>query len=254
MNGLAGRSSLSILRAITDTALMPRFSEFDARGYRTVDVRTGYGEWVPAYERTVQDEMDIALLDMLTSPPWRTLRRAADLGCGTGRTGAWLQRHGVAEIDGVDLTPEMLAAARSRGVYRRLLEADVASTGLEAAAYDLVTVCLVDEHLPDLRPLYREAFRLAAPGGLFVLVGFHPHFIMASGMPTHFTSASGEPIAIETHVHLLSDHAVAALDAGWNLAEMRERVIDDVWLALKPKWQRLRDHPISFAFVWRKPA
>jgi hypothetical protein len=69
---------------------MLKFSDFDARGYRTVDVRTGYGEWVPVYERTVLDAMDIALLDALTSPPWRTLESAADLGCGTGRTGAWL--------------------------------------------------------------------------------------------------------------------------------------------------------------------
>ena len=69
---------------------MLKFSDFDARGYRTVDVRTGYGEWVPVYERTVLDAMDIALLDALTSPPWRTRESAADLGCGTGRTGAWL--------------------------------------------------------------------------------------------------------------------------------------------------------------------
>jgi SAM-dependent methyltransferase len=233
---------------------MRRFSDFDARGYRTVDVRTGYGEWVATYERTVEDAMDIALLDALATPPWRALRRAADLGCGTGRTGAWLRRNGVAVIDGVDLTPEMLAAARPKGIYRHLVEADLAATGLASAAYDLVTVCLVDEHLPDLNPLYREAWRLAAPGGFLVLVGYHPHFIMASGMPTHFDSASGEPVAIETHVHLLSDHVAAALAAGWTLAEMREGVIDDAWLALKPKWARLRNHPITFAFVWRKPA
>jgi len=233
---------------------MGTFSDFDRRGYRTVDVRTGYGEWVATYEQTVEDAMDIALLDALPMPPWPALREAADLACGTGRTGAWLRRHGVAAIDGVDLTSEMLAVARSKGLYRRLVEADIASTGLEAAAYDLVTASLVDEHLSDLRPLYREALRVAKPGGLFVLVGLHPHFIMASGMPTHYTNASGEPVAVETHVHLLSDHVIAALDAGWVLAEMREQLIDDVWLALKPKWERFRNHPIAFAFVWRRPA
>ena len=231
-----------------------RFSDVDRRGYRTADVRTGYGEWVATYERTVEDAMDVALLEALTTPPWATRQRAADLGCGTGRTGAWLRRQGVAAIDGVDLTPEMLAVARSRGIYRRLVEADVAATGLPSSTYDLVTVCLVDEHLADLRPLYREASRLAAPGGFLVLVAFHPHFIIASGMPTHYMSATGEPVAIETHVHLLSDHVAAALDAGWALAELRERVIDDAWLALKPKWEPFRGHPIAAAFVWRKPA
>ena len=81
----------------------------------------------------------------------------ADLGCGTGRTGAWLADRGVTAIDGVDLTPEMLARAPSEGVYRELVEADVAATGLDADAYDLVVTSLVDEHLADLRPLYAEA-------------------------------------------------------------------------------------------------
>jgi SAM-dependent methyltransferase len=229
------------------------FAKFDTRAYRTLDVRTGYREWVPTYEDTVQDEMDIALLHELGGPRWDRVRRAADLGCGTGRTAAWLRAHGVAAIDGVDLTPEMLAVARGRGGHDRLVEADVADTGLESGAYDLVIASLVDEHLADLAPLYREAHRLAEPGAWFVLVAFHPHFIMATGMPTHFTSAAGEPLAIATHVHLLSDHVTAGLEAGWTLAEMREGVIDDRWLAVKPKWERLRHHPISAAFAWRRP-
>ena len=145
----------------------------------------------------------------------------------------------------------MLEAARARGVYRTLREGEVGDTGLDGGAYGLVVCCLVDEHLADLRPLYAEAARLLAPGGRFVLVGFHPHFIIASGMPTHFDDAeSGGSLAIETHVHLLSDQVAAGLAAGLALAELRERVVDDEWLALKPKWERFRDHPVSFAFVW----
>jgi SAM-dependent methyltransferase len=232
----------------------PDFTAFDTRGYRTVDVRSGYGEWAATYEGTVEDAMDIELLEVLREIPWPQIRRAADLGCGTGRTGAYLLERGVASIDGVDLTPEMLATARARGAYGRLEEADVSDTPLDSGAYDLVTCCLVDEHLAELGPLYAEAWRLARPDGTFVLVGYHPHFIMAAGMPTHFDTAEGEPVAIETHVHLLSEHVGAALAAGWELAEMRERLIDDAWLALKPKWESLRDHPVTFAVVWRKAA
>jgi SAM-dependent methyltransferase len=232
---------------------MTDFRAFDARGYRTVDVRSGYGEWVATYEQTVEDAMDIHLLEGLREVPWQSVQRAADLGCGTGRTGAWLRERGIASIDGVDLTPEMLDRARARQVYERLIEADFSSTGLDPGAYDLVTTCLVDEHLADLRPLYVEARRLARPDGVYILVGFHPHFIMASGMPTHYDSASGEAVAIETYVHLLSDHVSAGLAAGWTLIEMRERVIDDAWLELKPKWAALRDQPIAFAVVWRGP-
>jgi SAM-dependent methyltransferase len=230
------------------------FAAFDERGYRTVDVRTGYREWVPTYEDTVQDVMDIALLDDLGTIEWSTVARTADLGCGTGRTASWLRAHGVAAIDGVDLTPEMLDVARERGMHSSLREGDVADTGLETGAYDLVIASLVDEHLATLGPLYGEAWRLAEPGGAFVLVCFHPHFIMATGMPTHFTGASGEPLAISTYVHLLCDHVTAGLEAGWALAEMREGVIDDRWIAVKPKWERFRHHPISVALAWRKAA
>jgi SAM-dependent methyltransferase len=230
-----------------------QFSEFDSRDYRMLDVRTGYAEWTPTYEQTVQDAMDIRLLDELTKPSWGEVRRAADLGCGTGRTAAWLRRQGIDSIDGVDLTPEMLAVARSRALHTRLVEADVAATGLKEGAYDLVIACLLDEHLDDVGPLYREAWRLGGSGACFVLVAFHPHFIMLTGMPTHFTSSSGEPVAITTHVHPVSEQVMAGLDTGWHLAEMREGVVDERWLAAKPKWTPFRGHPVSAAFVWRKP-
>ena len=226
------------------------FTAFDQRGYRTVDARRGYGEWAPTYERTVEDAMDLALLERLQTIDWAG--QVADLGCGTGRTGAWLASRGVTAIDGVDVTPEMLDAARERAVFRSLREGDVAATGLDSGAYDLVTSSLVDEHLADVAPMYREAARLLRAGGAFVHVGFHPHFIMASGMPTHYDGADG-PVAIETHVHQLSEQVAAGLTAGLTLAEMHERIVDDEWVALKPKWDRYRGHPISFVLVWRKP-
>ena len=37
------------------------------------DVRSGYGEWVATYEQTVEDAMDIALLDVLTTPRWEAV-------------------------------------------------------------------------------------------------------------------------------------------------------------------------------------
>jgi SAM-dependent methyltransferase len=229
---------------------MSTFETFDRRGYRTVDARTGYGAWAPTYEGTVQDAMDVELLDALTEVHVAGAV-VADLGCGSGRTGAWLQAHGASAIDGVDVTPEMLDLARARDVFRTLTEADVAGTGLPSGAYDLATTSLVDEHLADLRPLYAEAARLLRPGGTYVIVGYHPHFIMASGMPTHFDDDAGEPVAIVTHVHQLSDQVAAAHAAGFTLAELRERLIDDAWVALKPKWEALRGHPIAFAAVWR---
>src|SRR5436853_3897643 len=114
---------------------MPSFSAFDSRSYRTVAPREGYDRWARTYEDAVEDAMDIALLDRV-AVDWATVGSAADLGCGTGRTGAWLKARGVGEIDGVDLSPAMLETARARGVYRSLTEAEVGATGAGRTAAD----------------------------------------------------------------------------------------------------------------------
>jgi SAM-dependent methyltransferase len=226
-------------------------SIYDKRRYPIVEVREGYGEWVRTYEQTVQDEMDLRLLDRLRTVDWTAPRLVLDLACGTGRIGAWLRGRCSATIDGVDLTPEMLEGARNKGVYRVLRIADVSNTGLPAATYDLCVQSLADEHLPDLRPLYQEVARVTKRGGDFVIVGFHPQFLMA-GMPTHFDRAPGEPVTIRSYVHLLSDHVKAAQAFGWSLREMDEGLIDEAWLRKKPKWEVYLGLPISFSMIWRK--
>ncbi len=226
-------------------------SIYDKRHYPIVDVREGYGDWVQTYEQTVQDEMDLRLLERLTSVNWSRPVRILDLACGTGRIGAWLKQHSSAQLEGADLTPEMLAVARSKGLYEALYTADVTGTSLPAEGYDLCIQSLADEHLPELPPLYAEAARLTRPGGQFVIVGFHPQFLML-GMPTHFERSPGEPITIRSYVHLLSDHVKAAYAAGWSLLEMDEGLIDSAWLEKKPKWETYFGVPISFAMVWQK--
>lgn len=226
-------------------------SQYDKRNYPIVDVREGYGEWVRTYEQTVQDEMDIYLLERVRSVDWSRAGVVLDLACGTGRIGAWLKTKMAAVIDGVDLTPEMLDVARGKGIYRALYNADVTDTGLETGAYDLCVQSLADEHMATIAPLYREAARLTKAGGQFVIVGFHPQFLMA-GMPTHFDRANGETLTIRSYVHLLSDHVKAALAAGWTLREMDEGLVDATWLAKKPKWEKYAGIPVSFVMVWGK--
>jgi len=227
------------------------FSQFDARKYPIRSVREGYGEWAATYEDIVLDAMDLRLLARIQSVAWDRVRLGADLACGTGRVGVWLKQQGVAELDGVDLTAEMLESARGKDVYRQLVLADIRDTPLPAGAYDLVTVSLADEHLPEVRPLYQEAARIACANGYFVLAGYHPFFIL-NGVPTHYNSTSGEPVTIETYVHLMSDHVRVALAAGWTLREMYEGLVDEEYLAKKPKWRQYENRPISFAMVWQK--
>ena len=191
------------------------FAPFDQRGYLTLPVREGYSAWAKTYESIVQDEMDLRLLDRAQAVDWAGAERVLDLACGTGRTGAWLRARGVRRLEGVDFTPDMLALARAKGLYDRLVQANVTATGLEPG-YQLMVLALADEHIQDLGALYRETARLAAPHAAFVLVGYHPHFLMM-GVPTHFNGADGQPVAVESYVHLTSDHVkrLAPPDGRW---------------------------------------
>jgi predicted TPR repeat methyltransferase len=97
--------------------------------------------------------MDLRLLNRIQTVTWDQVQQAADLACGTGRIGVWLKQQGVRYIDGVDMTAEMIEIAQTKGVYHQLLLGNMLETSLEPAYYDLVTVSLADEHLPDLHPL-----------------------------------------------------------------------------------------------------
>lgn len=228
------------------------FGAYDARGYPTLDVRAGYAAWAPTYDAAVDDRLDLDLLARVATVPWSAAVPAADLGCGTGRMGVWLRQRGVAELDGVDLSPAMLAQAAAKGHYARLAEADLAATGLPGGCYGLVLTALAACHVSDLGGLYAEAGRLLRPEGWLAVVDFHPFFLLR-GIPTHFDGPDGRPTAIENVVHLISDHVAAGRRAGMALAEMHERLIDDDWIGSVPTMAKHRRQPVSFAMVWQAP-
>jgi SAM-dependent methyltransferase len=227
------------------------YSSFDILKYPVLPVRDGYKEWANTYEQTVQDEMDIKLLSKIKTINWANISSVLDFACGTGRIGVWLKEQGVIQIDGVDFTPEMLLKAKEKNVYNLLLNRDALNTQLQDEFYDLTIQVLADEHFADISPLYLEASRITRNNGYFIIVGYHPFFLM-NGLITHFHKENGEPSAIESYVHLFSDHVKAALKSNFILAEMDEGIIDDDWLRKKPKWQKYKNRPVSFAMVWQK--
>jgi SAM-dependent methyltransferase len=227
------------------------YSGFDRLNYPVVPVREGYSQWATTYEDSVQNEMDIRLLSNIKSIAWNKIDRALDFACGTGRIGAWLKLQGVDKIDGVDITIEMLSKAGEKNVYGELINRDVSDTGLKDESYDLTIQVLADEHLTELSPVYLEASRITRKGGYFVIVGYHSFFLM-NGLITHFHKENGDAVGIESHVHLFSDHFKAATKSNFTLLEMDEGIINEAWLIKKPKWEKYKNWPVSFAMVWQK--
>jgi predicted TPR repeat methyltransferase len=94
--------------------------------------------------------------------------RVLDLGCGTGLVARAFEGT-YAAIEGVDLSPRMLAAARRTRLYDRLHEGDLLSFLEEQAerTADLVVSADVFVYLAALEGVFAEAHRVLRPGGVF---------------------------------------------------------------------------------------
>jgi ABC-type sugar transport system substrate-binding protein len=94
--------------------------------------------------------------------------RALDLGCGAGLAGAALRARVEQRLDGVDLSPAMLAKAHERGVYDALEAADfVDHLRRFGAAFDLIVAADALAYCGDLQPVFAAAAAALTPGGLF---------------------------------------------------------------------------------------
>ncbi len=99
-------------------------------------------------------------------------RLVLDAGCGSGASLVWLEEFAAGGgVHGIDLAIEALRFSRSRGL-RRLAQASVLALPFRSERFDLVVSVDVFQHLPvgggDAAAV-REAFRVLAPGGQFLL-------------------------------------------------------------------------------------
>ena len=109
------------------------------------ETRRIYADWAETYDN------DIA--DWGYATPGRiamALRRAnanvdkavLDFGCGTGLCGRALKAVGFDIVDGTDISPEMLAKAEARGVYRQVWKSEPGSLGhIRAGDYPIIAAC-----------------------------------------------------------------------------------------------------------------
>ncbi|WP_353643088.1 methyltransferase domain-containing protein [Mesorhizobium sp. WSM2239] len=97
-----------------------------------------------------------------------------DLGCGTGLMGERLRP--VADVlEGYDISAEMLRKARGKGVYDRLMKADLQTIQLAPASADLVTAADVFMYLGALDRIAAKVAVALRSGGLFAFsVERHP--------------------------------------------------------------------------------
>jgi ubiquinone/menaquinone biosynthesis C-methylase UbiE len=104
--------------------------------------------------------------------------RILDMGAGMGfSTLPWKDTYPDAEVYGVDLGAPMMryahARAESWGKKIHFSQQNAVETNFEDGFFDIVTHCLLTHEMPvkEIRRLFKEAFRLLAPGGIMVMDG-----------------------------------------------------------------------------------
>ena len=136
---------------------------------------------------------------------------ALDLGCATGLSSRALRdaHPTLRTLTGVDLSPYFLAvgahlqaarvAAGEAAPAIAFRHAAAERTGLPAASFDLVSMCLVAHELPQdaTRAIFAEAYRLLRPGGALEVMEMDPRSPILERVrsnPFAFTAfASTEP-------------------------------------------------------------
>jgi predicted TPR repeat methyltransferase len=138
-------------------------------------VRALFDEYAPRFDQALTEGLDYRAPGLLfraveAAHAGRRMKFGSvlDLGCGTGLAALPFRPFSDWMV-GVDLSPAMLAQARGKGVYDRLIESDVlaflASEAGIKARYHLVLAADVFMYFGDLGPALKAAAQVLAPGG-----------------------------------------------------------------------------------------
>ena len=156
-----------------------------------------YGDWAESYDADFVEATTYRFPEAVTrfyleaGGGWPCL----DVGCGTGALAEHFTEEAV--IDGIDLSPEMLAVAERKGHYRNLYEANLKeSLALPDAAYAglISSGTFTHGHVgPEALP---ELVRVMAPGGVAV-ISVRPQVWVDTGFEQMFDALASDTLVSE---------------------------------------------------------
>jgi ArsR family transcriptional regulator len=170
------------LLAETDPAIQRDLERLDAvRAQRAARAQNYFSANAAEWNRlralhVAESDVEAAIMAMLDG---RRYDAHLDIGTGTGRILELVSPKAQRSL-GVDLSPEMLAIARSRLAQAGLTKAQVRLADLYELpsadrSFDLVTIHQVLHYLDDPQRAVAEAARVLRPGGRLLVVDFAPH-------------------------------------------------------------------------------
>jgi len=169
-------------------------SEFVDAAYQLEDddMLEFYRKWAADYDHEMLDKLGYtspaSIAAILIEQLPDTTSEILDLGCGTGLTCRLLAERGYNQLDGIDLSREMLKVAHQRGIYRNLMDGDLNQPlQLESDSYDGVISSGTFTHGHVGPDPMDEVFRILKPGGILACT-VHLDLWEAKGFEAKFTA------------------------------------------------------------------
>jgi len=163
-------------------------------------------------------------------------RTLLDVGCGSGRFLARMRDLGWT-VCGVEPDPE--AAERARGLGLTVHTGTLSQAGFPSAAFDVVTLWEVIEHLPNPVEALVEVARVLRPDGLLVLSTPNVESLAARWFGAYWFNAD-----VPRHVALYTPQALRRLleRAGFSTHRLDYLSSTSGWLGSIEYWLRYRRH------------
>ena len=157
-----------------DKPNLERFDKRLAAAYsRTENKEQQYDEWAQTYDSDLVDDLGyVAFREagdiFMEFVPDRSTR-ILDVACGTGLAGAYLQQHGYKNVDGADLSMNMMAIANQRELYRSTWQHDFTKPASLEKSYDaLLCIGMFSYAVPMITDMH-NVVRCVRPGATCVI-------------------------------------------------------------------------------------
>src|SRR5262245_48547470 len=190
-----------------------------SRPPRLVTSHAAYELWAPTYPPIAHNPvMRVEQNVIETLVRGLRVKRALDVGTGSGRYVPLLAATGASVVVGVDFSMAMLAHHQSRA---RCVRGDARQLPFRRAAFDLVIAALMIGDSDDLPRCIGEMAATLTHGGHLMYSDFHPSWAQ-KGWQRTFKTCDGETLAIPYARHSIEDHLDAIASAGLRVVAVRE--------------------------------
>jgi SAM-dependent methyltransferase len=164
---------------MSNNPILHKLEEYEAQNLSTKPL---YDEWSHTYENDLLNNLGytahIIVAEALAGLLPNRQVSIIDIGCGTGLVGQELCRHGFTNIDGIDISEDMLAHAKAKTIYGNLVSGDMnGKTSVPGNSYD-AAICAGSFAPGHLGPeSYREIIRFVRPGSPIAIFMNGVHFV-----------------------------------------------------------------------------